>query len=85
MLVHTFETQEAATVGIPSSTYALNKKLPANVTVGDVLTRWRQKYRACPEVEMECAGEIVESARSLASLAQGSRKPLCFVVVPATE
>ncbi len=82
VLVHTFETQEAATVGIPSTTDAFD--VPANVTVGDVLTLWRRKYRACPEVEMECAGEIVESARSLASLAQGSRKPLCFVAVPPT-
>ncbi len=92
--VHTFETQEAVTVGIPSTTDAFTTTLSANVTVGDVLTRWRQKNRACPEVEMEFGGEIVESARSLASLAlradalclcaQGTRKPLCFVAVPPT-
>jgi len=82
VLVHTFETEEASTVGIPSTTDAFD--VPANVTVGDVLTLWRRKYRACPEVEIEFDGEIVESARSLASLAQGSRKPLCFVAVPAT-
>ena len=84
VLVHTFETQEAATVGIPSTTDAFTTTLSANVTVGDVLTRWRQKNRACPEVEMEFDGEIVESARSLASLAQGSRKPLYFLAVPPT-
>ena len=88
VLVHTFETQEAATVGIPSTTDAFDTTLPANVTVGDVLTRWRQKNRACPEVEMEFDGGIVESTRSLASLAQklapGSRKLLCFLAVPPT-
>ncbi len=53
-------------------------------SASDVLTIWRQKYRAPPEVKIEFDGEIVESARSLASLAQGSRKPLCFVAVPPT-
>ncbi len=84
VLVHTFETKEAATVGIPSTTDAFDTTLSANVTVGDVLTRWRQKHRACPEVEMEFDGEIVESARSLASLAQGSRKPLSFFLFYAS-
>ncbi len=53
-------------------------------STSDVLTVWRQKYRAPPEVKIEFDGEIVVSAMSLASLAQGSRKPL-YKVASVTQ